>query len=78
MAVDIIVPKPVPDGEKVVIGQKYAFPTCDRCLRESSDRNPVILSGLRPSQDFREAIKKGVCRRDALCYECRLHLSGRR
>jgi hypothetical protein len=75
MSVDIIIPKPIPPGEKVQVGQGYQFPTCDRCLRESSDRNPVILSGPRPSEDFREALR-GVTRRNALCVECRLYLKG--
>ena len=77
MSVSIVVPKMIPPGQKVDVGQHYQFPTCDRCLRESSDRNPVILSKGRPSQDFREAIR-GVTRRDAICVECRLLLKGER
>jgi len=75
MSVDIIVPKMIPPGQRVDIGRRYQYPACDRCLRESSDRNPVLLSPKRPSLDFREAIK-GRMRRDALCAECRLALKG--
>ena len=77
MSLSIVVPKMIPPGQKVDIGRRYQFPACDRCLRESSDRNPVILSAGRPSHDFREAIR-GVERRDALCVECRLLLKGDR
>ena len=75
MSLSIVVPKMVPPGQRVDVGRRYQFPACDRCLRESNDRNPVILSGVRPSMDFREALK-GVERRDALCAECRHALKG--
>ena len=77
MSLSIVVPKMIPPGQKVDIGRRYQFPTCDRCLRESSERNPVILSKGRPSHDFREALR-GFERRDAICFECRLLLKGER
>ena len=68
----IIVPKMIPPGQKVHVGQKTAFPTCDRCWRTSSERNPVMLSE-------RKSWKCGepLGRRDAICYECRLAMKGR-
>ena len=75
MSLDIIVPRPIPPGQKVDVGRKYQYPACDRCLRESSERNPVLLSPERPSHDFHEALR-GQMRRDALCSECRLALKG--
>lgn len=72
----ILVPKPIPPGEHVQIGQRYPNPACDRCLRQSSDSNPVTLV-TRPSQNFKEALR-GVTRRDALCLECRQILRGNR
>lgn len=78
MSLTIVVPKPIPPGERIEVGQKYSWPACDRCLRESSERNPVIVSPPRPSHSFREAVTKGVFRRDALCEECRLILAGKR
>ena len=72
-----MIPRPIPPGQRVDVGQKYEFPACDRCLREGSDSNPVLLSPERPSHNFRDAIK-GRMRRDALCAECRQLLKGMR
>ena len=75
MSVTIMVPRPVPPGERVDIGRSYEYPTCDRCLRESSDVNRVMVSPPRPSHNFKEALR-GVTRRDALCFECLRLLAG--
>lgn len=77
MSVDIVVPRPVPAGERVMQGVRYQRPACDRCLREETDGNPILLSNPRPSYNFREALK-GHTRRDALCVECRQYLRGQR
>lgn len=74
MSLTILIPRPIPPGERVTIGQSHSNPACDRCLRESSDLNPVWLVK-RPSQNFKEALR-GVIRRDALCLECRQILKG--
>ena len=77
MSVSIVIPRPVPDGYRVQVGERTHFPTCDRCLRTSSERNPVLLSDPRPSMSSRE-FARGVPRRDALCHDCRLLLKGLR
>lgn len=73
----ILIPRPVPAGEQVQTGKQYEFPTCDRCRRESSERNPVMLSA-RKTWDQRELARADrFKRRDAICYECRLAMKGR-
>ena len=68
----IIIPQMIPPGQRVYRGQRTSFPTCDRCHRESSDRNPVMLDERKPWD------VNGIPeRRDAVCYECRLALQGR-
>lgn len=73
----ILVPQPIPPGQRVEhgSGERNQFPTCDRCLRTSSDRNPVMLTE-RKSHWQRE-LGRGHTRRDAICYECRLAMRGR-
>jgi hypothetical protein len=68
----IIVPKMIPPGQRVEVGQKTAMPNCDRCRRTSTERNPVMLSD-------RKAWTSGEAygRKDAICHECRLALKGR-
>lgn len=73
---DIIVPVPLPPGSQrlsSVEGVRRSRPTCDRCCREETDDNPVVMGPPRPSMVFREAIS-GKTRRDALCLECRRNL----
>lgn len=65
----IIVPRMIPPGERVHAGQKTDLPCCDRCRRESTARNPIMLSE-RKSHSQREHAR-GLIRRDAICAECR-------
>jgi hypothetical protein len=69
----IVIPKMIPAGERVKPGQKTNRPTCDRCMRLATDRNPVMLS------DRKAWAYSGQRndRKDAICYECRLILKGR-
>jgi hypothetical protein len=69
----IIVPQPIPPGQRVSVGEKTQYPTCDRCLRTSSDRNPVMLDTRKSWQVDHHSHG----RRDAICYECRLAMKGR-
>lgn len=69
----ILIPRPIPPGHQVQTGDKTAFPTCDRCRRTSSDRNPVMLTE-RKSWTPEHYDRK---RSDAICYECRLAMMGR-
>lgn len=67
----IIVPKMIPPGRRVEVGERTARPNCDRCRRTSTERNPVM--GTK-----RKSWKVGeIERRDYICYECRLALKGR-
>lgn len=66
----IIIPKPIPPGRRAEYLEKTHFPTCDRCQREGSERNPVILGNARPSM-LQSEKARGVTRRDAVCVECR-------
>ena len=70
----IIIPKPIPQGQKVDVGQQYSYPACDRCLREGSSRNPVILSNTPRKSHSQRELARGIPRRDALCVECREYL----
>ena len=68
----ILIPKMIPPGRRVELGEKTPRPNCDRCRRTSTDRNPLWLTSRKPWD------VKGVPeRRDAICYECRLALQGR-
>jgi hypothetical protein len=69
----IIVPQPIPPGVRVQEGEHTPRPTCDRCQRTSSERNPIMLSQRRAwTPEHHDA-----GRRDAICYECRLAMKGR-
>ena len=74
--IDIIVPTPMPAGAKHQAGDRLDWPVCDRCLRKTSERNPIILDR-RVSENFREALA-GKMRCDAICTECRQFLKGER
>lgn len=71
--IDIIVPKMVPPGERVQIGQRTSMPTCERCMRSATERNPISLME-RPAW----GPKGPRLRKDALCFECRMILKGER
>lgn len=67
----IIVPRPIPTGVRMQSGEIPRRPVCDRCRRQESDRNPVLLSTRNPWT------VESQLRRDAICYECRLAMKGR-
>lgn len=69
----IIIPQPIPPGARVARGARYERPACDRCRRESTDRNPVMLTERKAWTP--EHHNSG--RHDAICYECRLAMKGR-
>lgn len=71
----IIIPKPMPAGYRFAEGETPPAPTCDRCRRSASDRNPVWLDE-RESWDQWERMMRPR-RYNALCFECRLALKGR-
>lgn len=74
----IIIPKMVPPGVKVQPGQATTAPTCDRCERTATPRNPVMLSSRREwtITEAGHRAPTNAVRRDAICYECRLVLKG--
>lgn len=65
----ILVPKPIPPGQRVEVGDRTHYPTCDRCMRTSSDRNPVMLTERK--SHWQKESARGNTRRDAICAECR-------
>ena len=72
----IIIPQMVPPGVRVRPGQQTMAPTCDRCRRTATQRNPVMLSK-RKEWTITAAGHRSPdseARRDAICYECRLIL----
>lgn len=67
----IIIPKLIPPGPKAQYGVMPKMPTCERCWRPSTERNPIFLTE-RPSWT---GDRVGM-RRDAICNECRLAMKG--
>lgn len=69
----ILIPAPIPQGPRVMQGDATTYPSCDRCHREGSDRNPVWLTKRRSwsAETFADI------RYDAICHDCRLALKGR-
>ncbi len=65
----ILIPRPMPPGRRVEVGEHTTRPTCDRCLRTSTPENPVSLVP-RPSS-LQSEFARLIARRDALCRECR-------
>ena len=69
----ILIPKMIPPGARVQVGDRPGMPACDRCRRVASEGNPIFTTERKEWTAGRVGT-----RRDAICGECRDILKGRR